>query len=179
MEMIELDGASGGGQLLRTALTLSLCTGIGFTMQHIRAKRSRPGLMRQHLTAVNAAATIGQARTHGAELGATVDAAAWRSKLEGWSARLAAAWSRGDDVVRDKPLNSIDPPSVVLGLRYEQPSTGRWGVSEILCVSRWMTSLTRSTRIDLRTGWPVAPWQHAMRSADSSTSPRCCAAPAR
>jgi RNA 3'-terminal phosphate cyclase (ATP) len=71
MEMIELDGAQGGGQLLRTALSLSLCTGIGFTMQQIRAKRSRPGLMRQHLTAVNAAAEIGHARTHGAELGAS------------------------------------------------------------------------------------------------------------
>lgn len=71
MEMIELDGVSGGGQLLRTALTLSLCTGIGFTMQQIRAKRARPGLMRQHLTAVNAAAAVGQACVHGAELGAT------------------------------------------------------------------------------------------------------------
>ena len=70
-DMIELDGATGGGQLLRTALSLSLCTGIGFTMQHIRAKRSRPGLMRQHLTAVNAAARIGNACTHGAQLGAT------------------------------------------------------------------------------------------------------------
>jgi RNA 3'-terminal phosphate cyclase (ATP) len=70
-DMIEIDGAAGGGQLLRTALSLSLCTGIGFIMQHIRAKRSRPGLMRQHLTAVNAAARIGNACTHGAELGAT------------------------------------------------------------------------------------------------------------
>jgi RNA 3'-terminal phosphate cyclase (ATP) len=70
-DMIDIDGAAGGGQLLRTALSLSLCTGIGFTMQHIRAKRSRPGLMRQHLTAVNAAARIGNACTHGAELGAT------------------------------------------------------------------------------------------------------------
>ena len=70
MEMIELDGAHGGGQLLRTALSLSLCTGIGFTMQQIRAKRSRPGLMRQHLTAVAAATQIGHARVHGAELGA-------------------------------------------------------------------------------------------------------------
>jgi RNA 3'-terminal phosphate cyclase (ATP) len=69
--MIEIDGSAGGGQLLRTALSLSLCTGIGFTMQQIRAKRSRPGLMRQHLTAVNAAARIGNACTHGAELGAT------------------------------------------------------------------------------------------------------------
>jgi RNA 3'-terminal phosphate cyclase (ATP) len=71
MDMIDIDGAAGGGQLLRTALSLSLCTGIGFTMQNIRAKRSRPGLMRQHLTAVNAAARIGNACTHGAELGAT------------------------------------------------------------------------------------------------------------
>jgi RNA 3'-terminal phosphate cyclase (ATP) len=71
MDMIELDGAHGGGQLLRTALSLSLCTGTGFTMQQIRAGRPRPGLMRQHLTAVNAAAEIGRARVYGAELGAT------------------------------------------------------------------------------------------------------------
>lgn len=71
MEMIELDGSGGGGQLLRSALTLSLCTGIGFGMSNIRAGRRRPGLMRQHLTAVNAAAAIGGARTYGAELGAT------------------------------------------------------------------------------------------------------------
>jgi RNA 3'-terminal phosphate cyclase (ATP) len=71
MDMIEIDGAQGGGQLLRSALSLSLCTGIGFTMQHIRGRRSRPGLMRQHLTAVQAAAAIGQAAVHGAELGAT------------------------------------------------------------------------------------------------------------
>ena len=71
MEMLELDGALGGGQLLRSALSLSLCTGIGFTLHDIRAKRSKPGLMRQHLTAVNAAVQVGSARVHGAELGAT------------------------------------------------------------------------------------------------------------
>lgn len=70
-EMIEIDGSAGGGQLLRTALSLSLCTGTGFTMTRIRAKRSKPGLMRQHLTAVNAAAKIGNAFVEGAELGAT------------------------------------------------------------------------------------------------------------
>src|SRR6187549_777390 len=70
MDFLELDGAHGGGQLLRTALSLSLCTGTGFTLQNIRAGRSRPGLMRQHLTAVNAAAQVGGARVHGAELGA-------------------------------------------------------------------------------------------------------------
>ncbi|RRU06522.1 RNA 3'-terminal phosphate cyclase [Stenotrophomonas sp. 278] len=71
MEMIELDGTEGGGQLLRSALTLSLCTGIGFSMSNIRGGRRRPGLMRQHLTAVTAAASVGQARVHGAALGAT------------------------------------------------------------------------------------------------------------
>lgn len=69
--LIEIDGSAGGGQLLRTALSLSLCTGTPFTMTKIRAKRSKPGLMRQHLTAVNAAAKIGNAFVEGAELGAT------------------------------------------------------------------------------------------------------------
>lgn len=71
MELIEISGVDGGGQLLRTALALSLCTGTAFEMQHIRAKRKRPGLMRQHLTAVGAAAQIGRAYVEGAQLGAT------------------------------------------------------------------------------------------------------------
>ncbi|WP_422506404.1 RNA 3'-terminal phosphate cyclase [Stenotrophomonas sp. GZD-301] len=71
MDMIDIDGSQGGGQLLRSALTLSLCTGIGFNIRDIRARRRRPGLMRQHLTAVNAAARVGNACTHGAEIGAT------------------------------------------------------------------------------------------------------------
>ena len=71
MDMIEIDGAAGGGQLLRTALSLALCTGTGFTMRNIRATRSRPGLLRQHLTAVQAAAAIGNAGVHGGELGST------------------------------------------------------------------------------------------------------------
>lgn len=69
MDILELDGRHGGGQLLRTALTLALCTRTGFVLTGIRAGRSRPGLMRQHLTAVNAAAAIGGARVDGAELG--------------------------------------------------------------------------------------------------------------
>lgn len=71
MDMLELDGAAGGGQLLRSALSLSLCTGTGFVMHGIRAGRARPGLMRQHLTAVQAACTISQGRADGATLGST------------------------------------------------------------------------------------------------------------
>ena len=69
--MIELDGShgEGGGQILRTALTLSMITGIPFRIERIRAKRSKPGLLRQHLTAVNAAAQICGAQVQGAEPG--------------------------------------------------------------------------------------------------------------
>lgn len=67
--MIELDGSAGGGQLLRTALTLSLCTLTPFRMRGIRAGRARPGLMRQHLTAVEAATRVGNAHVEGATPG--------------------------------------------------------------------------------------------------------------
>ena len=68
--MLVLDGAAGegGGQILRTALGLSLVTGTPFRMRNIRAGRERPGLRRQHLTAVEAAARIGAANVEGARL---------------------------------------------------------------------------------------------------------------
>lgn len=71
MAMIELDGAKGegGGQVLRSALALSLVTGTPFRIVNIRAGRRRPGLMRQHLTAVKAAAEVGGARVDGADVG--------------------------------------------------------------------------------------------------------------
>ncbi|XNM47931.1 RNA 3'-terminal phosphate cyclase [Escherichia coli] len=58
--MIALDGAQGegGGQILRSALSLSMITGQPFTITSIRAGRAKPGLSRQHLTAVKAAAEI-------------------------------------------------------------------------------------------------------------------------
>jgi len=69
--MIVIDGAygEGGGQILRTALALSLVTGTPFRIEHIRAGRPKPGLLRQHLTAVHAAAEVGQARVTGAAIG--------------------------------------------------------------------------------------------------------------
>jgi RNA 3'-terminal phosphate cyclase (ATP) len=70
VNMIELNGATGkgGGQILRSALALSMCTGQPVRIQHIRAKRPKPGLMRQHLTCVQAAAAVCGARVEGAEL---------------------------------------------------------------------------------------------------------------
>jgi RNA 3'-terminal phosphate cyclase (ATP) len=59
--MITIDGSEGegGGQVLRTALSLSLVTGQPFTMKNIRGNRERAGVMRQHLTAVEAACAVG------------------------------------------------------------------------------------------------------------------------
>ena len=68
-EIIELDGAIGGGQVLRSALSLSMVTGRAFRIKQIRARRSRPGLLRQHLTAVMAAAEVSGAHLSGAHMG--------------------------------------------------------------------------------------------------------------
>ncbi|MEO7496811.1 MAG: RNA 3'-terminal phosphate cyclase [Massilia sp.] len=69
--MIELDGSvgEGGGQILRSTLTLSMITGQPFRITRIRAGRSKPGLLRQHLVAVLAAAKVSNAAVSGAELG--------------------------------------------------------------------------------------------------------------
>jgi RNA 3'-terminal phosphate cyclase (ATP) len=71
--MITIDGTfgEGGGQILRSALALSLVTGKRFCITKIRGGRKRPGLLRQHLTAVRAATAIGGASVIGAELGSS------------------------------------------------------------------------------------------------------------
>lgn len=69
--MIELDGArgEGGGQILRTSLALSLITGRPLRLRNIRAGRAKPGLRRQHLACVTAAAALCNAEVRGATLG--------------------------------------------------------------------------------------------------------------
>jgi RNA 3'-terminal phosphate cyclase (ATP) len=69
--MLLLDGSEGegGGQVLRTALSLSLVTGQPFRIHSIRQRRDKPGLMRQHLTAVQAAAELGNATVRGDAVG--------------------------------------------------------------------------------------------------------------
>jgi RNA 3'-terminal phosphate cyclase (ATP) len=71
--MIEIDGSQGegGGQIVRSSLALSLVTGKAVTIKNIRSGRSKPGLMRQHLTAVKAARKISGAKVVGAEIGAS------------------------------------------------------------------------------------------------------------
>jgi RNA 3'-terminal phosphate cyclase (ATP) len=70
-KLIVLDGSrgEGGGQILRSALSLSLLTGRPFRITKIRANRDKPGLRPQHLKAVEAAAMLGNAEVNGAEVG--------------------------------------------------------------------------------------------------------------
>ncbi len=67
--MIHLDGSAGGGQLLRTALSLSALLQQPFRMDNIRGARGAGGLKAQHLSAVRAVCLACGAQTVGAELG--------------------------------------------------------------------------------------------------------------
>lgn len=68
--MLIIDGSQGegGGQVLRTSLSLSALTARPFTLINIRANRSKPGLRPQHVTAVHAAAALCDAQLKGAGL---------------------------------------------------------------------------------------------------------------
>jgi RNA 3'-terminal phosphate cyclase (ATP) len=64
---LSIDGSigEGGGQVLRTSLTLALVAGSSFTLTNIRCRRKQPGLMAQHLKAVEAASKVGMANIEG------------------------------------------------------------------------------------------------------------------
>ncbi len=68
---VAIDGnyGEGGGQIIRTSVSLAAITGRPLEIANIRAKRSKPGLQAQHLTAVRAAAALCQAELHGDALG--------------------------------------------------------------------------------------------------------------
>lgn len=67
--MIRIDGSKGGGQILRTALSLSAIEGENFRIDDIRGNRSNPGLKSQHLECVRTAARLSDAKVSGAEKG--------------------------------------------------------------------------------------------------------------
>jgi RNA 3'-terminal phosphate cyclase (ATP) len=70
---IEIDGSEGegGGQILRSALALALVTGRPFRLHKVRAGRPKPGLLRQHLAALEAAQAVGAADVTGDAIGST------------------------------------------------------------------------------------------------------------
>ncbi|GAB4377533.1 MAG: RNA 3'-terminal phosphate cyclase [Elainellaceae cyanobacterium] len=73
LEMLHIDGSygEGGGQILRTSLSLAAITGQPIRIDRIRARRAKPGLAIQHLTGVRAAAALCQATVTGDHVGST------------------------------------------------------------------------------------------------------------
>ena len=71
MDTLEIDGnyGEGGGQILRSSLSLSAILNRPIRISGIRAGRKKPGLAPQHLTSVNAVATITNAKVIGGQLG--------------------------------------------------------------------------------------------------------------
>ncbi len=76
---------------------------------------------------------IGEAEIRGAEASLEFDLGAWVAALDGLSGTISAAWTHGEDLVRDQPINSIDPARATIGLRFDAPST------------RWLAQLTVTT----------------------------------
>ncbi len=66
--MIEINGEEGGGQLLRTSLSLSVLTQKPFKITNIRKNRPQPGIKEQHLQAINAIKEVCNAKVKGAKL---------------------------------------------------------------------------------------------------------------
>jgi len=118
MAMIRIDGSFGevGGQILRTSLSLSLATGKPFRIENIRAKRDRPGLLRQHLTAVLAAAEVGGAELEGATLGSPALTFA-PGKVRGGEYRFAVGTAGSGTLVFQTVLPALilaDSPSRIV-----------------------------------------------------------------
>jgi RNA 3'-terminal phosphate cyclase (ATP) len=86
---VDIDGSrgEGGGQILRTSLALAILTGRKLRMKQIRAGRKKPGLQRQHLACVEAAARLSSAQTNPLEVGAS-ELVFTPSPIEAWPSEL-------------------------------------------------------------------------------------------
>lgn len=90
---------------------------------------------------------VAEARIYGAEVTANARLGERWPMLEGWNARLSAAYAAGENRVNGEPLNSVDPASGVLALGYEAKS-GRWGGELVTTAVAPKTAVDRS-RADL------------------------------
>jgi hemoglobin/transferrin/lactoferrin receptor protein len=90
---------------------------------------------------------IADARIYGAEVTANARLGERWPALEGWNARLSAAYAAGENSVNGEPLNSVDPASGVLGFGYEAKS-GRWG-GELVTTAVAAKNAVDDSRADL------------------------------
>lgn len=116
--MIVIDGSEGegGGQIVRNACALSLVTGESFRVSNIRGKRPKPGLMRQHLTAIEAACAISGSTCEGLSIGAS-EISFRPGKAVGGEYRFAVGTAGSTGLVLQTvliPLALADEPSRVI-----------------------------------------------------------------
>lgn len=110
---------------------------------------------------------IASAEIYGAEAALNLAFGGWQPALADWSGRIAFAWTQGEDTVREVPLNSIDPPRGLLGLRYEAPS-GKMGIGLDLTLAAAKHDVDDSAAPMFRPdGYAVADlrlqWRHGER----------------
>jgi RNA 3'-terminal phosphate cyclase (ATP) len=109
---VVLDGAhgEGGGQIVRSALALSLVTGRPFRIERIRANRAKPGLAPQHRAAVEAAAAVGGAAVTGAAVGSrALEFAPGRTRAGDYELAIGTAGSA------TLVLQTVLPPLLLAG----------------------------------------------------------------
>ncbi len=107
-DVLTIDGSTGegGGQILRTAVTLSTALGQAVTITNIRARRRQPGLAAQHLTAVRAAGALCVAELKGDALFST--------ELTFLPSKLAQAGDYAFDVGEARPGGSAGAAPLIL-----------------------------------------------------------------
>lgn len=88
--MIEIDGSfgEGGGQILRTALSMSCALGVPVAVKRIRAKRPNPGLAPQHLAVCRLLSSVCNAKLEGARIGSS-EVRFYPQKADGGSYKLS------------------------------------------------------------------------------------------
>jgi RNA 3'-terminal phosphate cyclase (ATP) len=89
-EFVKIDGSQGegGGQILRTAISLSAITGKSIEVSNIRAKRSNPGLRPQHLAGIRIIADLFHAKSENLKVGAEWIRFSPSDKFEGGSIKF-------------------------------------------------------------------------------------------
>jgi len=105
---------------------------------------------------------VAEARIYGADFKSGADLGALGERLAGWSLRGSLAWSRGDDLTADKPLDSVDPLTATLGLAYTAQTWGMELASRLVARKRRASdpALFRQPGfgvLDLYGHWQFAP----------------------
>jgi RNA 3'-terminal phosphate cyclase (ATP) len=145
---VEIDGArgEGGGQIVRSSLTLSALTGRPVRIERIRAGRRRPGLLRQHLTAVRALTEITGAAVEGDTLGS--DALSFQpATLRGGDYRFAVGTAGSACLVAQTVLPALcvadEPSTVVFEGGTHNPSAPPWDFLEHIWLPAWRSAGVR------------------------------------